>query len=484
MNAQKTLLYAQFFFSLIILFLFAAQVKGQEVKGVACIIFANNNVVLVRDLLSNRLSFPGGYVDRGETAEQAAQREAYEETGLHVTVGPQIAHANHSAQFLCKSTVPIPVLSSQGIETMPVIYALAAPDFSIEIREVYLTKPKLIKPDKYRFPDQIKLLPPNLNLFSEWQSQTITIYDSTLPINLLQRFELHLIQQLQTQLAPNADLLFKLFNFLGESKLFFICVPIIWAFAGWQTGFRSLLLLSISAETVNILKALFTLPRPFQLIPNLQRMEVYGFGMPSGHATVAVVFWGYCWLRFKHVLPKTYHNPALLTLSTILIGCAISRVYWGVHFFSDSLAGILLGLSILFAFLAGEKCGFWHAMENVQKIPWLIYLCIFFSGIFFASGRLPSQLLGLTVGLFIGLAYNKTNILDTDSNQHFSHKLITAFLGICGIVAFDQFAKLLANQQATGFKIIFIFLVGYVFIGLWLSVVMRKIINLKLAIHR
>lgn len=482
MNAKKIPRYAQFFFGLIILFV--AQVKGQEVKGVACIIFADNNVVLIRDLLSNRLSFPGGYVDRGETAEQAAQRETYEETGLRVTVGPQITHANHSAQFLCKSSAPIPVLSSQGIETMLVVYALAAPDFSIEIREVYLTKPKLIKPDKYRFPDQINLLPPDLSTFSEWQSQTTTIGDPALPINLLHRFELPLIQQLQTQLMPNADLLFKLFNLLGESKLFFLCVPIIWAFAGWQTGFRSLLLLSISAETENILKILFALPRPFQLIPNLQHMEGYGFGMPSGHATVAVVFWGYCWLKFKHLLPKTYHNLAFLTLIAMLIGCAISRVYWGVHFFSDSLAGMLLGLSILFAFLAGEKYGLWHAMENVQKIPWLIYLGIFFSGIFFIPGQLPSQLFGLTVGLFIGLAYNKTNILNTNSSQHFSHKLMTAFLGICGVVTFDQFAKLLANQQATGFKIIFIFLVAYVLIGLWLSVGIRKIVNLKLVIHR
>jgi len=34
--------------------------------------------------------FPGGYVDRGEVVERAAVREALEETGLDVTLGPLV----------------------------------------------------------------------------------------------------------------------------------------------------------------------------------------------------------------------------------------------------------------------------------------------------------------------------------------------------------------------------------------------------------
>ena len=43
-------------------------------------------------------SFPGGHVDEGETFEQAAIREADEESGYQVTLGKEIFHALISDQ--------------------------------------------------------------------------------------------------------------------------------------------------------------------------------------------------------------------------------------------------------------------------------------------------------------------------------------------------------------------------------------------------
>lgn len=54
---------------------------------------ASGRVVLVKrgkEPQRGRWSVPGGSVEDGESLEQAAVREAWEETGLHVSVGPEL----------------------------------------------------------------------------------------------------------------------------------------------------------------------------------------------------------------------------------------------------------------------------------------------------------------------------------------------------------------------------------------------------------
>ena len=54
-----------------------------------CVIARDNKVLMIRrgtDAGYGLWSLPGGFVDRGEVVEAAAAREAWEETGLEVTV--------------------------------------------------------------------------------------------------------------------------------------------------------------------------------------------------------------------------------------------------------------------------------------------------------------------------------------------------------------------------------------------------------------
>lgn len=52
-----------------------------DVRGV---VFRQDEVLMVREALDGAWTFPGGWADVGETPRQAAEREVFEEAGLHV----------------------------------------------------------------------------------------------------------------------------------------------------------------------------------------------------------------------------------------------------------------------------------------------------------------------------------------------------------------------------------------------------------------
>lgn len=89
-----------------------------------------------------------------------------------------------------------------------------------------------------------------------------------------------------------------------------------------------------------LLKLVFQRPRPFdtysQLIPLIKKPQDYSF--PSGHTACVFV----CAFMIHDKLPKKYTIPVLIF--AILV--AFSRLYVGVHYPTDILAGILLAYLI------------------------------------------------------------------------------------------------------------------------------------------
>ncbi|MEW6572902.1 MAG: phosphatase PAP2 family protein [Bacillota bacterium] len=102
------------------------------------------------------------------------------------------------------------------------------------------------------------------------------------------------------------------------------------------------------------LKEIFQRPRP-QIT---HFIEAYGYSFPSGHAaTAAALFFvlSYLWYRYTRNRFR-YIGPAAAALLILLIG--ISRVYLGVHYPSDVLAGFALGMlwgSVGIFFLSRDK---------------------------------------------------------------------------------------------------------------------------------
>ncbi|MNX35046.1 phosphatidylglycerophosphatase B [compost metagenome] len=87
-----------------------------------------------------------------------------------------------------------------------------------------------------------------------------------------------------------------------------------------------------------VLKHVFHQPRP-SLFASLAPETSYSF--PSGHSLMSVCLYGYLSMLLLHWKPRTTW-PAALALLLLPLGIMGSRLYLGVHWFTDVAAGALV----------------------------------------------------------------------------------------------------------------------------------------------
>ena len=133
---------------------------------------------------------------------------------------------------------------------------------------------------------------------------------------------------------------------LGGPTVIFLMVTAVVGFLALQGRYRTalfILLTAASGEAVNyLLKSLFVRPRP-SIVPHLR--EAFSSSFPSGHAMQSAIIYltlGAMLMRLaERRLTKIYCCTVAMGL-TLLVG--LSRVYLGVHYPTDVLAGWIVGL--------------------------------------------------------------------------------------------------------------------------------------------
>ena len=97
-----------------------------------------------------------------------------------------------------------------------------------------------------------------------------------------------------------------------------------------------------------VIKLIFARERPIEI--NL--IDEIGYSFPSAHAMVSLCVYGFLsYLLVKSKLPKPYKifGVTFMVILTILIG--LSRIYLGVHFASDVIAGYAISMAYLIVYI-------------------------------------------------------------------------------------------------------------------------------------
>ncbi len=136
-----------------------------------------------------------------------------------------------------------------------------------------------------------------------------------------------------------------LFTNLGEP--YFLMMVVLLSFIcakDKKVGIWITINLVISVGLNLLLKNVIQRPRP----EGYRLIQEHGYSFPSGHSMVSVAFYGFiAYLVWKKVENKRakYILCAIFSILPVLIG--FSRIYLGVHYASDVLAGFLLSISYL-----------------------------------------------------------------------------------------------------------------------------------------
>ncbi|MAZ27347.1 MAG: phosphatidic acid phosphatase [Cytophagaceae bacterium] len=128
---------------------------------------------------------------------------------------------------------------------------------------------------------------------------------------------------------------------IGYLIIFTLCTIIFYvAFKSWKYVVQLAVVMILALSSNLILKQLINRSRPD--VEHLVTVETFSY--PSGHAMIAMAFYGLLIYLISQFQIKKIWKSLLITLSVILIlSIGISRIYLGVHFPSDIAGGYIAG---------------------------------------------------------------------------------------------------------------------------------------------
>jgi membrane-associated phospholipid phosphatase len=287
----------------------------------------------------------------------------------------------------------------------------------------------------------------------------------------------------------------RIFTFLGTEEFFLLFLSALYWCIDSTIGLRVAFSLLISNSVNSSLKLAFRGARPYWLSSGIQSVvHETSFGIPSGHAQNSMVVWGTIALGFR----KKWVT-IVCCLLIFLVG--FSRIFLGVHWISDVVAGWMIGLILLWVIAKLERpvvrwwiersfflqillslliCllviltgFFWQTQFITWNTPalWLENIAIHFPGASIIPVSLADNfsLAGLWLGMLIGASWLH-RLHGHIPPTNFGKKVLVYIIGLLGVLIFWRGLGIIFPQSEDwigyGFRTFRYALVGFWIIAL------------------
>lgn len=132
--------------------------------------------------------------------------------------------------------------------------------------------------------------------------------------------------------------------FGGATALISLSIIFLIVFKNKKLGLSISINLIIITILNLLLKNIVQRPRPTEY----RMISETGYSFPSGHSMVSMAFYGYLiYLTYKNVKNVKLKWSLIIILSILIITIGTSRIYLGVHYTSDVIAGFMISISYL-----------------------------------------------------------------------------------------------------------------------------------------
>lgn len=162
-------------------------------------------------------------------------------------------------------------------------------------------------------------------------------------IDPIDRFVYEMTQMLNCPLMTE---FFKLCSFLGGTYFYVVTIILLFFLKSRRDLYTGIHLLIIQAIN-RIIKFIVKRPRPDKIYHMIVETN---YSFPSGHSMSAMAGYGLWIIELKNSEWR-YKKVGMIFLTVMIFLIGLSRIYLGVHYFSDVIGGFLLSLSyILFIY--------------------------------------------------------------------------------------------------------------------------------------